>query len=424
VKELIISKPPRLLAAALAVCILTTLTQSQLQPQNTSYQERVLYAFTGMSDGWLPSQMLLRDAQGNLYGSTAFGGNYNGSRNSGYVYGGCGVVFKVNSSGSFSVLHTFDYSDGADPAIGAQDANGNLYGTAFWGGNTACQYGGCGLIFKLTPAGDFTVLYSFTGGSDGANPYSLIMDDRGNLYGTTSGTNTGIEEIFELTNSGSFEVLYVFGQPLDGDIPEGIIRDSAGNLYGTTFGGGTYGAGTVFKLDSTGKETVLYSFKGKSDGGVPLAPPVMDKAGNLYGTASQDGYVMGACNPPDSTKGCGTVFKIDTAGVFSRLFAFHYINGDYAGPLSVGADGAIYGTTAFGGNDCRGSGGCGVAFKVNSKGEDSVLYNFPGQTGGTWPGELVADSAGNQYGTTVWGGDLSCPHQSGAGCGLIFELSR
>jgi uncharacterized repeat protein (TIGR03803 family) len=413
------------LAVALAVCILSALTQAQAPPAKaSSYKEKVLYAFTGESDGWLPSQTLLRDAQGNLYGSTTFGGNYQGFCNSHYIYGGCGVVFKVSSSGSFSVLHTFDYSHGANPAIGAQDANGNLYGTAFWGGNAAaCQFGGCGLIFKLTPTGEFTVLYSFTGASDGANPYSLIMDDQGNLYGVTSRTNTGVDEIFELTNSGSLQVLYVFGQPPDADILEGITRDGAGNLYGTSFQGGTYGAGTVFKLDTTGNETVLYSFTGKSDGGLPLAPPVMDKAGNIYGTASQDGYEKGACHPPDSTLGCGTVFKIDTAGVFSS-FAFHYVNGDYAGPLSLGVDGAIYGTTAFGGDNCRSSGGCGVAFNVSSEGEESVLYNFPGQAGGSWPGQLIVDSAGNQYGTAVSGGDLSCPHQSGTGCGLVFELTQ
>ncbi|MGA9472175.1 MAG: choice-of-anchor tandem repeat GloVer-containing protein [Terriglobales bacterium] len=420
-KKLMISKSRRLLAAVLAVCILNTLTQAQLQPDKaSSYKEKVLYAFTGESDGWLPSQVLVRDARGNLYGSTAFGGNYSGLCTS-EIYDGCGVVFKVSAAGTFSVLHTFDFNDGADPAIGAQDADGNLYGTAFWGGKRACQDGGCGLIFKLTPAGEFTVLYSFTGGSDGANPYSLIMDDQGDLYGTTSGTNTGVEEIFELTNSGSLEVLHVFGQSPDGNLPEGIIRDSAGNLYGTTAGGGTYGAGTVFKVDTTGNEAVLYSFKGKSDGGLPFAPPIMDNAGNLYGTASQDGDEKGACNPPDSTLGCGTVFKVDAAGVFSKLFAFHYVNGDYAGPLSLGTHGAIYGTTAFGGNGCS-QGGCGVAFKVNSEGKESVLYNFQGQAGGSWPGKLVEDRKGNQYGTAVSGGDLSCPYQSGTGCGMVFEL--
>ncbi len=420
-KRSIIRKPLRLLAAALAVCTFTTLTQAQAQSEkSSSYNEKVLYAFTGNSDGWLPSSTLLRDAQGNLYGSTAFGGNYSGHCNSGPVYGGCGVVFEISASGSFSVLHTFDFSDGADPAIKTQDKNGNLYGTTSWGGNP-CPDGGCGLIFELTPTGVFTVLYKFTGGSDGANPNDLIRDDQGNLYGTT--INAGFGQIFQLTNSGNFKVLYVFGELPDGELPEGIIRDSAGNLYGTTAWGGTHAAGTVFKLDTTGKETILYNFKGKSDGGFPFAPPVMDSVGNLYGTASQDGYEKGACDPLYSNLGCGTVFEVDTSGVFSRLFAFNFVNGNYPGPLSVGADGVVYGTTSFGGSFCDPA-GCGVAFRLNSKNKESVLYDFPGQASGSRPGKLVDDGEGNLYGTTLLGGDPSCPYQSGAGCGSVFELTQ
>ena len=218
-------------------------------------------------------------------------------------------------------------------------------------------------------------------------------------------------------------MLYVFGQYAgDSVIPEGIVRDSSGNLYGTSFQGGAYGAGTVFKLDTAANETVLYSFQGKSDGGLPLAPPVMDKAGNLYGTASQDGVEKRRSYPPDSTRGCGTVFKVDTAGVFSVLFPFDDVNGQYPGPLMVDASGTIYGTTASGGNTCNPF-GCGVAFKVNSANKESVLYNFPGQSAGGWPGNLVEDSKKNLYGTTAGGGDLSCPYQSGTGCGLVFELT-
>jgi len=407
----------RLWASAMALCILTSLTQA------ARYQELVLHAFTGQSDGWLPNQALIRDAQGNLYGSTAFGGNYTGLCDSGYISGGCGVIFSRTITGNFNVLHTFDFSDGANPTLAAQDADGNLYGSTTGGGNSACQYGGCGVIFKLTPAGDFTVLYNFTGGPDGANPNSLIMDDQGNFYGTTSGSNTGFEEIFELTNSGRLQVLYVFSQPGQGSIPNGLVRDGAGNLYGTTFQGGDYGSGTVFKIDAAGSLTVLYSFMGESDGGFPVAPPVMDQAGNLYGTASQNGYRKGKCHSPDPTQGCGTVFKIDTAGTFSVLFAFREVNGQYPGPLSKDAKGVIYGTTARGGNHCS-PGGCGVAFKLNSKNRESVLFDFPGREDGAWPGKLVGDSKRNQYGTSAFGGDMACSHQSGQGCGLIFELIR
>lgn len=160
------------------------------------------------------------------------------------------------------------------------------------------------------------------------------LDDQGNFCGTTSTSNTGFGEVFELTSYGSLEVLYVFSD--HGGLPNGVIRDSSGNLYGTTEDGAL--AGTVFKLDTNGNETVLYSFKEKSDGAFPYVPPVMDKAGNLFGTASQYGYEKGKCDPPDSTEGCGTVFKVNTAGVFSVLFAFHYVDGQYPGPLMENAD--------------------------------------------------------------------------------------
>jgi uncharacterized repeat protein (TIGR03803 family) len=236
------SKALRLLAATAVVCILIPF--SQAQTKQASYKEKVLHAFTGGSDGWLPGS-IVRDANGNSYGSTAFGGNMSGSCDSGYISGGCGVVFEVTAAGKFSVLHTFDFSNGANPTITAQDSEGNLYGTTTWGGNTACQYGGCGVIFKLTIVGDFTVLYSFTGGSDGANPIGVIRDAEGNFYGTTGGSNTGYGQLFELTASGSLKVLYGFTTSKDGIIPNGVIRDSKGTLYGTTFQGGAYGSGTV-----------------------------------------------------------------------------------------------------------------------------------------------------------------------------------
>jgi uncharacterized repeat protein (TIGR03803 family) len=248
------------------------------------------------------------------------------------------------------------------------------------------------------------------------------MDDQGNFYGTTSASNTGFEEVFELTNSGDLKVLYVFSQPDHGSIPNGVIRDSSGNLYGTTFEGGAYGYGTVFKLDTNSNETVLYSFKGTSDGGFPQAPPVMDKAGNLYGTAAQYGYEKGNCDIPNSTVGCGTVFKVNTAGVFSVLFAFDYVDGDYPGPLMENADGTIYGITWFGSNGLA-LGGYGVAFKVTPKGKELVLYNFMGGSRGALPLNLAEHSAGNLYGTTASGGDPSCPYQSSTGCGVVFELT-
>jgi len=119
--------------------------------------------------------------------------------------------------------------------------------------------------------------------------------------------------------------------------------------------------------------------------------------------------------------GCGTVFEVNAAGVFSVLFPFHFFDGDGGGRLKASADGTIYGTTYWGGGSCRG--GCGVAFKVTPNGKESVLYTFKGGSKGSLPGSIVGDSTGNLYGTTLWGGDLSCPYGAGVGCGLVFELT-
>jgi uncharacterized repeat protein (TIGR03803 family) len=287
------------------------------------------------------------------------------------------------------------------------------------------------VIFKLTPVGEFTLLYSFTGGSDGANPNGLIIDAKGNFYGTTGTSNAGNGEVFELTSSGGLEVLYNFTQPADGSFPNGVIRDSKGNLYGTTFEGGDLsycrvqggGCGLVYKLATSGKETVLYSFKGKSDGAFPLSPLVMDKAGNLYGTASQGGYEKGNCHILNQPVGCGTVFKIDTAGAFSVLFRFDSADGNDPGPLMQDTHTNIYGTSRFGGNGCSG-GGCGVVYKLTAGGKESVLSNFKGQADGGDPeAKVVEDSKGNLYGTAISGGDLSCTPGQGTGCGVIFELT-
>ena len=412
-------KSLRLLAAIAAVCILTALTQAQLQPNKAaSYKEKVLHAFTGGSDG-RQAGPLMRDAKGNLYGVAAFGGNTSGDCGQQFGSEGCGVVFEQTATGKFKVLHTFDFTDGAVPLTNLiQDASGNLYGTTLWGGNSTCELHGCGVLFKLTPSRKFSVLYRFTGGSDGANPGSgVIIDGKGNLYGATELTSSSFGEVFELTTSGQLEVLYSFKGNTDGEGPNGVIQDSKGNLYGSTFGGGAFGYGTMFKLDTSGTETVLHSFKGKSDGGEPYSRLIMDSAGNLYGTTQLFGDHKGNCDLPDSPPGCGTAFKIDTAGVFSVLVKFDSADGKepYNSPLTLDTHGNFFGTTLEGGDGC-GGGGCGVAYKLSAAGKESVLYNFNGGSGGDGPSAgVVEDSKGNLYGTTWAGGDHDC--------GVIFELT-
>jgi len=233
----------------------------------------VLYRFKGSpTDGAHPEYgHLIADSAGNLYGTTEGGGASN-----------AGVVFKLDTAGTETVLHSFTGgADGANPYAGLiRDSAGNLYGTTEAGGVS-----NFGVVFKLDKTGE-TVLHSFTGGADGANPYAgLLQDSAGNLYGTTleGGTND-IGVVFKVDTTGTETVLYSF-TIRNGKYPyAGLIADPAGNLYGTTANGGLSGLGVVFKLDTTGTETVLYNLTGGDNGASPVASVIRDSAGNLYGT--------------------------------------------------------------------------------------------------------------------------------------------
>jgi uncharacterized repeat protein (TIGR03803 family) len=257
--------------------------------------ETVLYSFTGGQDGGAPSSGLISDASGNLYGTTFYGGTS--------VYG---TVFKVDANGKETVLYSFTGGkDGAYPSGVARDAAGNLYGMTGYGGDISCTHhvgSGCGTVFKLDQNGKKTVLHSFTGNADGAFGLNLILDAAGNLYGTTQlgGDPTcDCGTVFKMYPNGGETVLYTFTGGADGSSPVGgLAHDAAGNLYGTTNLGGTYGYGTVFKLDKTGKKTVLHTFGG-ADGAYPTTGMILDEAGNLYGSTNNGGAF-----------GYGTVFKI------------------------------------------------------------------------------------------------------------------
>lgn len=311
-----------------------------------SGKEKVLHSFKGGTDGANPESGLIRDAAGNLYGTTNLGGAQD-----------FGVVFKLNSSGKEIVLHVFaGGADGADaPSAVTEDGAGNLFGITYYGG----AYG-AGTIFELAPSGNESVLYSFTGGTDGNPDTALVEDEAGNLYGAARGGG-GPGEVFELTSSGTENVLHDFGWA-DGSDPRGnLVRDGAGNLYGTTFYGGAFGYGVVFKLDSSDNESVLYSFTGGTDGANPQAGLVEDPAGNFYGTTYNGGAY-----------GLGVVFTLDSSGNESVLHNFAG-GADGANPyagLLRDATGNLYGTTHGGG-----ASGHGTVFEV--PGDSIPFLSFP-----------------------------------------------
>jgi len=272
---------------------------------DTTGTETVLHSFTGGADGSLPLAGLIRDSAGNLYGTTEYGGIITGN-----CPGGCGVVFKLDITGTYTVLYSFTGgADGADPVAGViRDSAGNLYGTTPFGGGSCVV--SCGVVFKLDTTGTETVLYSFKGyPTDGIEPSAgVVRDSAGNLYGTTYNGGSGLGGscfsgcgvVYKLDTTGMETVLYNFTGGADGANPYGgLIRDPAGNLYGITFrGGNTLSQGVLFKLDSTGTETVLHTFTGGS-GTYPVGVLIRDAAGNLFGTTS----VLGA-------SGYGVVFKL------------------------------------------------------------------------------------------------------------------
>lgn len=323
---------------------------------------------------------------------------------------------------TFKVIHSFrGGADGANPnGHLTMDGRGNLHGTTSAGGTGPCS-GGCGTVFMISRTGREGVLYSFTDTPDGENPRGgLIHDGAGNWYGTTGGGGTfGFGTVFKLDNTGKVTVVYSFPGDVSGWQPNGdLIHDAAGNFYGTTLFGGSLncgnGCGVVFRVDSTGNESVLYTFLGGylgPDGAWPRAGVIRDAAGNLYGTTSWGG--------PSSY---GTVFKV-TDGQIILLHGFSDVpDGRYASaPLIKDAAGNLYGITQDGGGqDCGVSIGCGTVFKVDTTGTETVLYRFIGSSDGFGPvGGLALDSAGNLYGTTGWGGSVGCPS---LGCGAVFKL--
>ena len=335
-------------------------------------------------DGGLPTAALIEDKAGNHYGTTSSGGS------------GFGVVFKLNSAHHESVLHAFTGPDGRFPrGTLVSDRFGNLYGTTSFGGASDL-----GTVFKIDLNGRETVLHSFTGSPDGRNPYAgLVMDKAGNLYGTTEfGGTSDLGTIFQIDTIGRQRVLHSFtGESTDGSDPKAtLIVDSAGNLYGTTFSGGSGGRGTVFRFDNgQDSEDVLYNFSGGTDGGNPLGGLTLANDGTLYGTASR----FGCCHRQNN----GVVFSL--TGTNQRvLYTFSGgVDGGTPNGDLVLSNNVLYGTTQTGGPLHH-----GTVFSLNlADGVETVLHGFTGKAdGGSPQAGLSMNAAGVLYGTANTGGSV------------------
>ena len=384
------------ITAILAFAGLLMLFATQPAPAQTL---KALYSFTGAADGGDPFPAVMRDAAGNLYGTTDYAGA-----------AFAGVVFKVSKTGQETVLYNFcslsGCTDGQYPyAPLVRDATtGNLYGTTQYGGTA-----NLGVVFKLSATWKETVLHSFTGAADGALPYGgLFRDKAGNLYGTTeSGGTANLGVVFKISKAGKETVLHSFtGTVNDGSEPASasFYMDANGNLFSVTSHGGTANEGVLYKLSPKGKLTVLHSFTaGTADGCYPYGTPAVDAHGNMYGGT-------GGCG----TSNLGVVWKVSKNGAEAILHNFAGAS-DGQSPLAgviLDAAGNIYGTTNTGG-----ASGFGTAFEVNKNGKFILLHTFTGGTDGKYLyGGLILDPKGRIYGTTINGGT--------GGYGTVWRITK
>ncbi|HLM81912.1 MAG TPA: choice-of-anchor tandem repeat GloVer-containing protein [Terriglobales bacterium] len=456
-------------ALALAIILVPAVLATGSEQAQT-YTESVLHTFTGPPDGAGPQEGVVEDAQGNLYGTTFYGGD--SACNTPY---GCGTVFKVDTTGKETVLYSFTGTggDAAEPWVDLVLAKGNLYGTTRRGGDLSCINGvgnpGCGVVFRLSPEPSGgcpsgsntgtgwceTVLHTFTESPDGAAPEKgLLLDAKGNLYGTTrdGGACGSCGAVFMLSPPAAPSVTWtetvLYSTP-PGE-PGGLLRDTQGNLYVPTSDGGAYGNGTVFMLappvapSVTWTETTLYSFTGGADGSFIGESLLQDAQGNLYGIAREGGDT--AC-----TNGCGTVYKLspepsggcpsgsNTGNGWCETVLYSFTGGTNGWEPSTDsllrdAQGNLYGTTDYGGDlACNAPNGCGTVVKLAPPVPPSVpwtktvLYTITNEADGVGTGSLVRDVKGNMYGAAYAGGDLSCttivPGGTAIGCGTVFKLS-
>ena len=350
----------------------------------------ILKQFDYTNDGAYPNGELIDGNDGYFYGMTSAGGNN--------TYG---TIFKINSTGSFTVLKHFNIvADGSNPRGHlVLAADGNFYGMTYGGGAN-----GAGTIFKMTPAGVYTTIHSFNKTTEGGNSYSsLTLGKDGNLYGVNYGGGTyNYGTIFKCTTSGTFTVLHQVNGLVDGaSCQSDLIQATDGNFYGTCYNGGPNGSGTIFKVTPTGTFTVLRSLVWTTDGSNPLGSLYQNSDGFLYGTTSGAGANQ-----------AGVFFKISTAGAYTVLHAFAPATEGSTPKTALvkGNDGNLYGTTSAGGINTY-----GTIYKITIAGVLTPLAQFHGGAIGNTPYEsLIKGKDSAYYGTTSSGGAF--------GTGTIFKI--
>jgi len=348
----------------------------------------------------------------------------------------CTVTVIAAHAQDFSTLLSFNYANGADPlnARLVQGVNGKLYGTTAFGGSCPLYGLGCGTVFVVTSSGGLTTLHDFSG-PDGAFPYSgLLLATDGNFYGTTQGggancaSSNGCGTLFRMTPTGELTTIYSFcslPNCTDGQGPSGgLVQGNDGNLYGTTTYGGSsdncsLGCGTVFKVTPAGKVVMLTSFTGPPGGFYPSTRLIQATDGNFYGTTESGG--ANCCGA-----GWGTIFQVTPKGTLTTLYSFcsqaDCTDGSFpVGGVMQAVDGNLYGTTRSGGTGTNCAGGCGTAFRANLSGTPTILHNFTATDDGFSPStSLIQATDGNFYGTTVQDGyDIDCLGD----CGTIFKMT-
>jgi len=361
----------------------------------------LLASFTGMSGAFPGADPeygnLIQGSDGNFYGVTYAAQNSEPRGTSGY-----GTAYKITPSGTLTLLHTFagGTGDGGNPSGSlVEGSDGNFYGVTVKGGSA-----GDGTVFRLTPSGEVTVLHSFAAGaSDGATPYAgLIEGSDGSFYGTTEGGGTsGAGTVFKITASGSFTLLYSFPSitasdgsfTSDGSIPEGgLVEGSDGNFYGMTPAGGANGWGTIYQITPSGAFTLLHTFAQAANNGIyGTGNLIQGSDGRFYGMARDGG-----------TNNAGIVFTITSSGSFTVVYSFTGGNNDGGAPygsLVEGSDGNFYGMAQGGTIPVY-----GTAFQITPSGSVTLLHDFTGADGKFPYGNLVEGSDGSLYGFTSRGG--------------------